>query len=268
MRRGASSISTAVASRSSPAVATCADAGRRREDGASPWPARSRGRAQANICILSNSRAGRCADVARRSASVSALRAPCLSASMLRSCSCTAWRNRAIRCRYFSASDCSSGSGGRRTVVVTRCAHRRAASPRAASSSLRTLRRRSSRAFCVSGSTRGNPARRGRALSVSAARSRRRRAPRESGTLRERARCPSPVTHLRERADRATLPTTVTRATFCWRPRRERAERCAHGARQDHASARTDRAPAGSVTRRAPSRRSVSTGSAKQRGGL
>src|SRR5689334_18272485 len=61
-----------------------------------------------------------------------------------------------MRCRYFSASVCSSGSGaGAPLPYAVRASARNFSS--AASSSLRTLRRRSSRPFCVSASTRGKP---------------------------------------------------------------------------------------------------------------
>ena len=75
---------------------------------------------------------------------------------MLRSCNCTAWRRRAMRCRYFSASVCSSGSGaGAPLSYAVRASARNFSS--ATSSSPRTFRRRSSRPFCVSASTRGKP---------------------------------------------------------------------------------------------------------------
>src|SRR5436190_12070463 len=61
-----------------------------------------------------------------------------------------------MRCRYFSASVCSSGSGtGAPLPYAARASARNFSS--ADSSSLSTLRRRSSRPFCVSASTRGNP---------------------------------------------------------------------------------------------------------------
>src|SRR5947199_3427501 len=79
-----------------------------------------------------------------------------LSASMFRSCNCTACRSLEMRCRYFSASACSSGSGaGAPLPYAARASARNFSS--ADSSSLSTLRRRSSRPFCVSPSTRGNP---------------------------------------------------------------------------------------------------------------
>src|SRR5947207_13690315 len=61
-----------------------------------------------------------------------------------------------MRCRYFSASVCSSGNGaGAPLPYAVRASARNFSS--ADSSSLSTLRRSSSRPFCVSASTRGNP---------------------------------------------------------------------------------------------------------------
>src|SRR5438270_10429987 len=79
-----------------------------------------------------------------------------LSASMLRSCNWTACRSLEMRWRYFSASACSSGNGaGAPLPYAIRASARNFSS--AESSSLSTLRRSSSRPFCVSASTRGNP---------------------------------------------------------------------------------------------------------------
>src|SRR5438046_9936529 len=101
-----------------------------------------------------------------------------------------------MRCRYFSASACSSGKrAGAPLPNAVRASARNFSS--AASSSVSTLRRRSSRPLCVSASTRGNP---GGETGVSA-----RRAVR-SGTVEP----PPPPPPLPCRLKNASLPEAVT----------------------------------------------------------
>src|SRR5215831_18705229 len=82
---------------------------------------------------------------------------------MFFSCKLTACRSRARRSAYFCASEASSGSGfGAPSPYAARASARSFSS--VVSSSVSTRRRTSSRDFCVSASTLGNPAGLGVAL--------------------------------------------------------------------------------------------------------
>ena len=210
----------------------------------------SRGRTHARRCraalaISAPTRAQRARErVARRARRAAQLQRPSsfLSASTLRSCSCDRLAQPRDALRDTSRRRPAPRAAAGRAVARTRCAPRRASFSSAASSSPSTLRRMSSRPFCVSASTRGKPAGVGRRACAAVARrgSATAGAP---GTLKNasRARFASRTCTASLDSDAACSCSPIRAPSRRASRRRRRAARRAHATQRDARSAQ--RAP-------------------------